>query len=487
MKSLLSLAGVAAIALPACGATAPPDTAPSTSSSPDSHAAGTDVLAVALGTEVRLIALDGSTTTLLAGEPFFADVTGVDLVGASSFVLVRAYADHGLPGELRFAMIGSDASVKWTQRFAVSFAGGTSESRGALSWSPRVSADDASVLVTDPTIGLRALGAGGVAGELTGYGPIGEVVGGYVPVATNWDAATPYTKTYGWWKLGPGRQLESTQTLTTAADDQGTSPTSLGHKIVRLERRGSSSVLVVQARDATKTISLPRTTASASIVSPSNDEMFGEDRWLLVAAGVPGRTVRVDVASGTADTVDLVPPPGYRPFDACREDVALGSELRIDRDGRIYGIFRNDDRVAAFTTVDGAQWTQLGGSFSGVGGLEVSSTRGTYTLRAHEAVYCFGKGPSWASPSGADFTGDQIQIVRPSAGTQLTLPGTSFADRKKNAGYTLSRTGRYGAHWLVEAGVATLRVTDLENGSERVVATQSGGVRSARPAWLWKP
>ena len=488
MKTFLCFGALAALTLPACGATAPVDVAAehaSPSAAVPSLELGSDVLAVALGTEMRLIALDGSSTTVLAGDPFFAGVTGVDLIGASKFVLVRAYAAESPASGVRLAVIGSDGTVKWKEGFAASFAGGTSEAAGALAWQPSLSADG-SVVVTDRASGVRTFALGGASGELSGYGPIGQAVGGYVPVATAWDQANPYTQTYAWWKMGQGRHLESAETITTSATDHGLAPVSFGDKLVRLERVGGGSVLQVRTRDAVATITLARTTTEASIVSPSNDEMFGGDRWLLVASGVQGRMVRVDVASRMAQTVDLVAPAGYRAFEACREDVPLGTSLRIDRDGRIYGVFRNDDRVAAFATVDGTQWTQIGGSFANVGGLEVDATRGTYTLRGHTEVYCFGAGPTFTSPSGADFVGDRTQIVRPSASTQIVV-ASKRGDLRADAGYTLSRSGRFGATWLVDSGVATLHVVDLESGADQIVATDSVGIRSAQPVWLWKP
>src|SRR5258706_4140018 len=83
--------GLFAVGVISCGGAT--DVRSTNGESPPDQSTGRDVLAVALGTEVRLIRLDGSQRSILAGD-FFSGVTGVDLVGDGQFVVVRSYAQH---------------------------------------------------------------------------------------------------------------------------------------------------------------------------------------------------------------------------------------------------------------------------------------------------------------------------------------------------------------------------------------------------------
>lgn len=460
----------ASLVLTACGgATAP------TEQAPIAQPQGRDVLAVVAGGELRYFTIDGAATSVTAGDAL-AGISGVDLIGGGRFLLVRGYAESTPSSGLRLALVTSDGALKWQRSFAVSFAGGSGDN--ALAWGPSVG-EDGSVVLDDRSTNDFHIEAAGAPGSLSGFFPIGRAIDGFLPVRSAWDSAHPYSVTYGWWKIG-GALVNTTRfDAPTGFDAQ--EPVAFGGKMLRLAQDGGV-VLRVESAVSTDTIALPQATADARIGVVQSEMFASDERWLLVASGTAGRVIRVDLQSKTAAAIDLAAPSGYRPFSSCRDGAPIDGDLRVDRDGRIVRAFRTDDRVAAFATADGVHWTQIGGSFSDVGGFDVALERGTYTLHAHVGVYCFTPGPTWTPSSTADFHGDWTEIVRPTAGAHTASPSAS------SLGYALSPSGRYGARWDVDAGThtASLHLADLETGSDTIIAVDTT-VRSAQPVWLWRP
>ena len=440
---------------------------------PPTESSGHDVLAVVAGGELRFFTTDGAASTVLAGGSL-TGISGVDLVGGARYVLVRAYASSTPSSGLRLALVGADGSSKWERSFAVSFNGGSGDN--ALAWGVGVGEDGSVVLHDRNTSDFHVESARG--GSLAGFSPVGRAVDGMLPVRSAWSAGQPYAVTYGWWRIG-GELMSTTRFDATTGFDAQESVAFSG-KMLRLRRDGV--VLVVEGATASDVIGLPQATDAARIGPLAGDEMFAADeRWLLVASGTTNRVIRVDLQTKTATAVDLVAPDGYRAFSNCRDDAPIDGDLRIDRDGRIVRALRTDDRVAAFATTDGAHWTQIGGSFSDVGGFSVRLSRGTAILRGHRGVYCYTTGPTWTSPSTADFAGDWTEIVRGDAHVASQDPAATS--------YVLSRTGRYGARWQIDPStrVASLHIADLATGAEKIVAVDGDSVRSTQPVWLWGP
>lgn len=437
---------------------------------------GRDVLAVSVGGAVRLVGLDGVSRAVLDGEGILAGASGLDFVAAGRLLLVRAYAESTPQSGLRLALVKSDGALQWSTSFPVSFAGGGDDT--PLHWGVTVGADG-NVVMDDRNEADFHIAAVAGAGQLPSFFPAGASIDGFLPVRSAWSASDPSETTFGWWRVGSSAALSNVTHVPTNTGDW----TSLAGKLVRVAPEQGK--LLVQSPSATDAIALP---ASGASVSALAREMLVEDeRWLLVTTSTEDRVVRIDLASRAAEALNLVAPAGYRPFANCVESSSIAGGLQLDRDGRLVRLFRNDDRVAAFVTTDGAQWLQVGESFTSVGGLEATLERGTLFLHGHSDAQCYGPGPVWAPGSSADLAGDWDQTVRLGSGVAL-------ASKRSGEGaqsFVLNRSGRFGARTSVDpsTGDATVHVVDFETGKDTIVASGPvpAGQAPVQPAFLWQP
>jgi hypothetical protein len=446
---------------------------------------GSELLAVAFGNEVRIISIGGTSASLMRDAPFFDGVDGADLIALGRTLLVRAYAESSPSSGMRLAVVRTDGTVLWTQSYAVSFAGGTD--RSALNWGLSLGDDGTAFLDDRDAQDFHIETAGNLAASLPGYFPIGGARHGFMPVRGAWSSAALGVVTTGWWKIGPDQSVVGLEQVSTEQTRDDTDPIWFADRLLRL-RRSDVVALRVEGPSETSELVLPGATAGARIAAAGDGVLRYEDeRWLLVDSGAAGRVFRVDVRALAVERIEVVAPSGYRPFQPCGDAAGAAPDLKIDTEGHIFSVFRTDDHVAVFMTTDGAAWSQVGGSYTGIGTLDVVAERGTYVITGSAAAYCWAQGPKWSSPATAEFSGDATQLVRPSASARLTLPDPPLGTAKP--GYVLSCSGRYAARWDVDAAthVSTMNVLDVETGSVKAVATDAVGTHSALPVWLCEP
>jgi hypothetical protein len=146
--------------------------------------------------------------------------------------------------------------------------------------------------------------------------------------------------------------------------------------------------------------------------------------WMLIGfRDSPYSFDLAHVGDGTVVDVDVEPPAGLRRFRAdgiVGFDTAATDELGLDSEGRVLVGFRDDTRGHLYRSADGKNWEALGlplGEVRGVAGLE---RNGTYLIHGKPSGYRPGR---WLPPEEGsrrvDF--EQVQLVRPSAGTELVL------------------------------------------------------------------
>jgi hypothetical protein len=205
------------------------------------------------------------------------------------------------------------------------------------------------------------------------------------------------------------------------------SPTRAASIDVYIETRPQGAqLLYVDPRNATAyseryadraALSLRRTAEPrTSLVHPS--------AWMLIGfRDSPYSFDLAHVRDGRVVEVDVEPPAGLRRFRAdgiVGFDTAATDELALDSQGRILVGFRDDTWGHLYRSADGKNWEALGlpvGEVRGVAGLE---RNGTYLIHGKPSGYRPGHWPPPEQGSRrVDF--EQVQLVRPSAGTELVL------------------------------------------------------------------
>ena len=368
------------------------------------------------------------------------------------------------------AVVSSSGTVKWQRTYP---------------WSEAVHSDHSEVtLGSDGTVvlqrdgGLSGLALDENSSDLAGASPLGESVAGFVPV--EW-TSNGTAMEYGWWQVGGTGPLVNSEIYRGTDALVSDNPVYFGGRLLHLGVSNGQVALVSGTPKSVTEIPVPLATAKMSINYNPTVAALEDEHWLLISSGASNDVLRVDLASGATSAVHLVAPAGYRSFSSpCQDQAPQHLAAGVDTDGYIYGVFRTNDHAAVFTTLNGQDWTQVGGSITSIGGLGLTVHSTTYVIQGHETVDCYGDGPTWSDASQAEFSGDVTQIVRRASGARLVAQTNGQDDS-----YQYSRTGRYAAHW--EASTATpadkLWVVDLETGTRTAVATDASDDHSA-PEWL---
>jgi hypothetical protein len=155
---------------------------------------------------------------------------------------------------------------------------------------------------------------------------------------------------------------------------------------------------------------LGEASASGYGVTSSSDR-----RWLLVTDGIAQAYFRVDTDAGTAEPLDLTPPPDLVPFEC------YGIDPTIDDAGRIVMALR-DASAVYFGRLEPATgvWDILGDPVTAVDDAAVSAHGDTYILRtsAQGTTFC---PPQEFEPVDDVLFGATAQVLRPIDGTSRTL------------------------------------------------------------------
>ncbi len=470
-RNLLSMAFVYLFAGACGGRSEQPDEEPGKRAPEDSRP---EALVVAVDGELRLAAVDGRSRALWKDETFFTALKSVDIVGQGGFLLIRAYTESA-GSSFRFALLGSDGHLHWQSDAAAT-------SLGSNAWSLSLGTDGVLSTHRGWVDSITTLSLDESSAELAGHSPIGHSVDGFLPVQRSLvaDEAGEFITHYGWWKIGPSAELWAEDSYDQAAEGLLRAPVFFGSRLLHLEEVGGGVSLVSRSPTGTATIELAGATSDARIVSSDPLLLPADQRWLLVSSSETDQIWRVDLQTATSEVVPVVGPAGYQPFGYCQEPQFLTDAIRLDADGYLYGMFRNEDHAVVLATLDGRNWSPVGGTMTGAGAIQVSAHGATYFIRATELLDCLGNGLTWSAPSSAEFSGDVTQIVRRESGARIAA-----SDLTLGGSLVYSPTGRYAASWEsdVDGNAQVLRVLDIETGEQSDVAVDSTAIHST-PVWL---
>ena len=130
-------------------------------------------------------------------------------------------------------------------------------------------------------------------------------------------------------------------------------------------------------------------------------------KWLLARAGDSGPWLRISVADGHSEPVDLTLPSGLSAFEC------YGPDLRIDDAGGVL-VAARDATATRMLRFDPSTttWTTLGQPVTLVEDIEVSTYGETYVVRTagQGTTFC---PPQDYEPSDTPLVGATLQIVRP--------------------------------------------------------------------------
>lgn len=138
-------------------------------------------------------------------------------------------------------------------------------------------------------------------------------------------------------------------------------------------------------------------------------------RWLLAIDGNTQTRFRIDAVSGTAELLDLTPPPDLSAFQC------YDINPTIDDEGRIVMALR-DPAAVWFGRLDPATgtWDLLGEPVTAVDDTQAYAHGDTYVLRtsAQGTTFC---PPQEYEPADDVLAGATVQVLRPVDGTARTL------------------------------------------------------------------
>jgi hypothetical protein len=423
---------------------------------------GDEQMVVAIGAEVWLYSVDGSSRVVFDDASFFAGATAVEIHGNDNFFVINSYAHQD---GSRHLLMGADGVLRWQQPCSDDRLGIILGDDGIVSWRDRFQS---------PSV-IHTISPDESNSQLTGYLIMGRSSDGYLPVQTEFDAdiGNEFVTEYGWWEVG-SETFEPTASFQQDAPGLYRVPRVSHGRLLNLDvSELGGIVLIARSPTETLTIAIPGASDAAHIVDADTSQ-----RWVLVATGEANQLARVDLDTVSAEVLGLVAPENNRLFSECARLESIDQLARLTPDGQIHAVFRDDDRAAVFTTAEG-HWTQVGGSITAVGGLDVSIHGGTYVINGHESNYCYGASPTWGTSTTSDFTGDVTQFVRPGTGSQVSLK------YEYNAPYVHSDSGRYVSYWAWDSisGSYSLEVLDIETGTQTQWVTDSTEMHSS-PLWL---
>jgi len=140
-----------------------------------------------------------------------------------------------------------------------------------------------------------------------------------------------------------------------------------------------------------------------------------DHRWLLVADGTAQAYFRVDTDAGTAEPLDLTPPPDLVPLEC------YGIDPTIDDAGRIVMPLR-DASAVYFGRLEPTtgEWDFLGDPVTAIDDASASAYGDTYILRtsAQGTTFC---PPQEFEPAEGALVGATVQVLRPIDGTERLL------------------------------------------------------------------
>jgi hypothetical protein len=365
------------------------------------------VLANLVNNELSFIHGDGSRTrAYLFDHPEARNFFGQSVVARGDFVL--ASAGWVIGGDAQFAktdlvLLDRSGTVRWKR----SFDGSTSASQMFLNRHGAVAAAIASdALLVD---------ADGHERTLSGMTPLAEPTeDGSVGVRGPWKLSGEVPGDPGW--VRPG--ASSIEPLALVPTQAYATPILVAGRMVYLAAGEGGALLVSELPGDARKVLLPG--ADANMVGITDSLASG---WVLVGEWRSAQYL-VNVLTLEARPVGMTTPEGFRPFQG-----ALYGP-RLDSDGALLVGLRDDYAGALFRSNDGRGWQRVGGTVTNVLDIDPIARGGTYLIEATSSRYSV---EEWTPPPpdrAAQFDGDVVQLVRPSAGIARTLQlGVEWLDR----------------------------------------------------------
>lgn len=189
-------------------------------------------------------------------------------------------------------------------------------------------------------------------------------------------------------------------------------------------------------------------------VSPTTIQLwFSPSRaWMLLQDGTTAAWWRIDVDGGTAEPIELDPPPGSSMFECYSPSVV------IDDVGRLLLATRDEAAATILRRSPGErEWEQLGEPITLVDDIHASVFGDTYLVQTSGIGTTFCP-PQSFEPSAVALAGTTLQVVRPSDAVSLVLPADSVYPMPSTDGTCIGLVGADG-----------LRVRDLLSDAELVL------------------